>query len=296
MEPDYQLDTLYARFVRGELDRTVLESRIYTHIANNMHRFKFNSIRKDERSEFLAWVYPRLADAVETFKDTGSSFDAYIHDRVNWGILDFKIEGAERKTVENAYWTERSCEVICEPEEEYCRVEESAAGRPDPALILSNPKQVLALALKCCFFVSDDFCEKIAPSLKIDPLELRQKMERLRVVAAERALRRRVLEERAATLYYRSVVLAAKLASAPEDSKRRSHCELSLNATRKRLESVRTRISRIRLDASNREIAAEMGVPKGTIDSGLYFLRRKRGDKGTITPLTKNKRNRYSAP
>jgi len=284
MYSDYQLDSLYDQFVKGELDRADLESRIYTHIANNMHRFKFTSIRKDERSEFLAWVYPRLADAVGTFKDTGSSFDAYIHDRVNWGILDFKIESAERKTVESAYWTERSCEVICEPEEEYCRVEESAASRPAPAIVLNNPKQVLALALKCCFFVSDDFCEKIAPSLKIDARELRQKMERLRVVAAERAIRRRVLEERAATLYYRSVVLAAKLASAPEDSKRRSHCELSLNATRKRLESVRSRIGRIRLDASNREIAAELGVPKGTVDSGLYFLRRRRGNKGSLPP------------
>jgi FixJ family two-component response regulator len=104
------------------------------------------------------------------------------------------------------------------------------------------------------------------------------------------------LEERAATLYYRSVVLAAKLASAPEDSKRHAKCALSLNATRKRLDSVRSRISRIRLDATNREIAAELGVPKGTIDSGLYFLRRKRGKNNPATPLTKNRRNRYSAP
>ncbi len=296
MDLDHKLEFYYDQFIRGELDRADLESRIYIHITNNIHRFKLSSIREDERTEFLAWVYPRLSEAVKTFRNTGSSFDAYIHDRISWGILDFKIESAERMTAESAYWTERSCEVTCEPEEEYCRVEESAARKPDPAIVLSNPKQVLALALKCCFFVSDDFCEKIAPSLKIDAKELRRKMERLRVVAAERALRRRVLEERAATLYYRSVVLAARLASAPEDSKRRSTCELSLNTTRKRLESVRSRISRIRLDATNREIAAELGVPKGTIDSGLYFLQKKRGTTSPGTPFTKNSRNRYSAP
>ena len=279
MDSDHRLDTSYAQFVRGELGRADFESRIYIHIAKNMHRFKLTSIREEERTEFLAWMYPRLSEAVGTFRDTGSSFDAYIHDRISWGILDFKIESAERKTVESAYWTERCCELTCEPEEEYCGVEESETRKQNPAPVLSNPKQVLALALKCCFFVSDDFCEKIAPSLKIDAQELRQRMERLRVVAAERALRRRELEERAATLYYRSVVLAAKLVSAPENSKRRSKCELSLNVTRKRLDSVRSRISRIRLDATNREVAAELGVPKGTIDSGLYFLRRKRGNK-----------------
>jgi len=296
MDSDYKLDTLYDQFVKGELDRTDFESRIYIHIANNMQRFRLATIREDERTEFLAWVYPRLSEAVETFRDTGSSFDAYIHNRISWGILDFKIESAERKTMERAYWTERSCEFTCEPEEEYCRVEEAESKKQKAGPVLSNPKQVLALALKCCFFVSDDFCEKIAPSLEVDAQELRQRMERLRVVAAERALRRSELEERAASLYYRSVVLAAKLASAPEDSKRRSKCELSLNATRKRLDSVRSRISRIRLDATNREIAAELGVPKGTIDSGLYFLRRRRGNNNPGTPLTKNSRNRYSAP
>jgi hypothetical protein len=39
-----------------------------------------------------------------------------------------------------------------------------------------------------------------------------------------------------------------------------------------------------------------LGVPKGTIDSGLYFLQKKRVNTSPGTPFTKNSRNRYSAP
>jgi DNA-directed RNA polymerase specialized sigma24 family protein len=34
-------------------------------------------------------------------------------------------------------------------------------------------------------------------------------------------------------------------------------------------------MSRVGMSPTNREIAAVLGVPKGTVDSGLYWLKRK---------------------
>jgi IS30 family transposase len=49
---------------------------------------------------------------------------------------------------------------------------------------------------------------------------------------------------------------------------------------KKRLESMRKRLAALKAEASNRQVAALLGVPKGTIDSNLYAIktRYKTGD------------------
>jgi DNA-directed RNA polymerase specialized sigma24 family protein len=54
----------------------------------------------------------------------------------------------------------------------------------------------------------------------------------------------------------------------------RSELVLSLNELRGRLRSLQRKTRRVRLHPSNREIAELLDIPKGTIDTSLYWLRR----------------------
>jgi hypothetical protein len=54
----------------------------------------------------------------------------------------------------------------------------------------------------------------------------------------------------------------------------KSELVFSLCELRKALRSVQRKIRRVRLHPSNREIAELLQIPKGTIDTSLYWLRR----------------------
>jgi len=58
------------------------------------------------------------------------------------------------------------------------------------------------------------------------------------------------------------------------DPEIKSELALSLCELRTTLRSVQRKIRRVRLHPSNREIAELLQVPKGTIDTSLYWLRR----------------------
>jgi len=59
------------------------------------------------------------------------------------------------------------------------------------------------------------------------------------------------------------------------DPGKRADAEEALVRMRKRMHSAMQRMSRVGLSPTNLEISKVLGVPKGTVDSGLYWLKRK---------------------
>ena len=55
---------------------------------------------------------------------------------------------------------------------------------------------------------------------------------------------------------------------------RRTHAVRRAARHRRAVEAAQAEISRVRVAPSNREIAALLGIPKGTVDTGIYWLRR----------------------
>jgi hypothetical protein len=118
-------------------------------------------------------------------------------------------------------------------------------------------------------------CERIAPAVAMKPDELRDKINGLRVRIAERMQRRKDLEELAAAQYYRCVVLEAKAATVPTSGIRKEKYEKSIAFARRRLDNLRAKASRVSIEATNKEVAAALNIPKGTVDASLFFLKRK---------------------
>lgn len=282
MQDETPLDALYRKFRRGDLERGDFEGELFRFVKGNPQRYRLGTLKEQQRDDFFGWIYPRLRRAIDAYRDLGSSFDAYLYTVVRWAIVDYRCENADREAVERAYWSERAQEAR-EVEVDYGQDTEGGATQ---RLWFKNPRQVLALTLKCCMFVSDDFCDRVAPSLNIGAWELREKIEILRRMIAERAERRRAIEERASTVYYRCIVLEAKIRQLPEGNPRRDDLERSLRFSRRLLASLRARAAAISLGASNREISRVLGIPKGTVDASLHFLKKRmaRGGKGLSAP------------
>ena len=51
--------------------------------------------------------------------------------------------------------------------------------------------------------------------------------------------------------------------------------QIALRRTRRRMASSASRMAKVGVSPTNLEIARILGVPKGTVDSGLYWLKKK---------------------
>jgi DNA-directed RNA polymerase specialized sigma24 family protein len=268
MNADRPLTALFERYVNGALDRRALEGAIFTHIKDNPHRFRIGAWNEEDRLDYLCWLYPRLSRAIDSYHETGANFDAYLASLVRWSSIEYRSTEADRRALEHACWVDRATNLTAEEEPEYIRNEA-------PVPTVKNPRQVLMLALKCYLYVSDDLASRLAQAIGMDKEVLRGYFDELRRRLAAREERIRQLETCAASQYYRCVAFEARLRVAPEGSAHRAEIERRLELGRRRLVSMRNRLARAGKDATNKEIAELLGIPKGTVDSCLHAVKTK---------------------
>ncbi len=279
MKKDKPLSALLERYAEGLLDRPALEGAIFTHIRDNPHRFRLASWNAEDRLDYLCWLYPRLHRAIDAYREKGADFDSYLASLIRWSSVEYRSTEADRRALEHACWLDRATNAAAEDEPDY---EIAEPGRE----AVRNPRQVLMLALKCCFYVSDDFVLRLAAAIGMDPVQIRSYFQELRARMTAREERIRDLETRAASQYYRCVAFEARLRAAPEGSAHQAEMELRLARGRKRLDSMRARLARASKDATNKEIAEVLGIPKGTVDSCLHAIKLKAfGSRSPRSPL-----------
>jgi hypothetical protein len=270
MKEQLPLNELFQGYAAGCLGRKDFEGRVFQYILDNHRRFRLYDWTREQCSDYLSWLYPRLSRAIDLYRDRGSSFDAYIASMVYWSSREYRTRMAARQVTEYTCWKARAeeSEEVRSPEPEY------AAPLP-PAQKFSNPRQILILILKSYFFVSEDFLDRAAPALGMETERLRHLVEELRERRLKREEEVRGLRERIHGQYYRCLSFERKLASLPEGSILYERMRDRLNRGRVRLAAMKARLAGIRLDPTNGQIAEVLRIPKGTVASNLHALREK---------------------
>ena len=80
------------------------------------------------------------------------------------------------------------------------------------------------------------------------------------------------------------------------DEERRSEIESGIERERGRLERARTEIAGFKPVVPNSVVARILGVPKGTVDSGLYYLKRRSAAAGLQAAAAESPPNGALAP
>jgi hypothetical protein len=138
-----------------------------------------------------------------------------------------------------------------------------------------DTRRILALVLKCYYYVSDDLLDKIASKIKIDKDELGKMIESMKKIRQKKDDAIYLMKERIYGQYYRCIVYEKRLSLVQENTGAYNKMKLRLEKARLRLEKMRKRLSKIRTDATNRQVAEIIGVKKGTVDASLYKLKEK---------------------
>jgi hypothetical protein len=274
------LNNHYANYSAGSLDRKELEVMLFEKARKEINTFNLPGWGNEDYDDYLSWLYPRLSRAVNTYRETGSSFETYIGSLVRLTVKEYRHRQARDYANETVAWSAiRSDMYTAESPPVYGAEYGSEYGgtltaekTAEKNEAVKNPRQLLILVLKCCNYVSPDFLERISQRLGVSAEVLDGMINRLKDGNITRMKVIEVLREKINLLFCRCMVYEKKLLSTEDETAAR-RVEGKLKRGRYRLAKLRVKLARTRPDPSNSRIAEILGVTKGTVDSALYSLR-----------------------
>jgi hypothetical protein len=281
--------TMHELLIRYRKDGFGIE-RIMNEVAERLYRDpgRYGFDGEDEAADALLKYGGRIARLADRYVDRGVPFDAYLSTSLRF--LSRTIRRDRRRAWER--------ETVCERAEALDRIAGGIAGIPPdldagseptpcpeaavtPAAADPSGRPVLGsrlvfLFLKCVWDADDRDAERVAAAAGVDPAWLASAAAQARrSLEAERA-RFENMQARRNRSWCRLRLLEARL-RADLEPYRRSSLEAALARERARFESARVELDGFRPIVPNSIVARILGVPKGTVDSGLYYLRKQRG-------------------
>jgi hypothetical protein len=272
-----ELSRYMSLYKRGMLAKRELEEIVFQFVLKNPRRFYLKRLGKERSVDYLCWMYPKLSAAIDAYKDTGSSFEAYLASLLFWSAHEFFSSEMEHVITEKACWEARAGEIACEEEPEYLTEKTHPFRNKTGKKLKVN--EIMVLLLKSYFFVSEDFLERMAPAVGIKAENLMAMIEGLKKKRERHDEGVRALKIRIHSQYYRCIAFEKRLRVMDDDSPHYEKTKDILERGRKRLANMKKRLAGLRVDASNRQVAETLCIPKGTVDSILYTIKKKFGVK-----------------
>jgi hypothetical protein len=255
---DYQAGTIPLDAVRNQIL-----------ILSFEHLRRYRKKSEDEVSEFVLDFYDRIAGLVGRFRPQGRPFRHYLLRCLRWRWNTFRAVESRRRRLAllacDTGWGEWNADGP-----EPSAVAESPA---EPVLDAVSRRRLVLLALKSSPFLDDAQLEEVSRQSGVDLAWLQACQNRLNVSAARRHDRWEVLVEKRSDAYRRRVQ-AEDEASREPDPARRQDLERRATMYRNRLESLTRQQRSLSTAPTHLEVARVVGMPKGSVDSGLYHLKR----------------------
>jgi DNA-directed RNA polymerase specialized sigma24 family protein len=255
---------------------------IVNELGPRIYQFPRRTMGWDEDAcgEFYVFIHPRLIRLLDRFRDQGKPFESYLWAVLNWQLRNF----ARDRSREQRRW---NVSLRVDPGAAVClEHHESTADGPEAEALMASAafarhvrsdadrRNFLFLALKCSRLIDPDNAPALARVAGVETAALLGLVGALRDLRGARESRYEMFRGRRNKAYAAIRLLETELQGEVEPEKRRA-AEKALARMRLRMKSAMQRMSRVGLAPTNLEISRVLGVPKGTVDSGLYWLKRK---------------------
>ena len=272
----YSLNKLYSHYTMGIIKRAEFEGYIYRYYLTNQEKTCLSHWNRDDYEDYISWFYQRLHKAIDAYNDIGFTFETYMVKFIQNSSREYRVRKTTNSITEYSVWSARVPELYAHEEPPDYSHEKSnniikklvseQSGRKES-------RRILALVLKCYYYISDDFIDHIAPKIGIDKKELREMMTKIREIRQKKDDEIYQMKERIYRQYYRCLVYEKRLSHIPENTISYSKLKYRMEKARKILENMRKRITLIRTEATNKQVAEVIGISKGTVDASLHKLK-----------------------
>jgi len=274
MKHERPMMDLYKQYIAGNLPKKDLIGRLFQYLLNNYDRYRLFDGNLDRWNEYLSWLYPRLVRAVDTYREKGASFDAYINGMVHCASKEYRCREADHHITEYVCWRAKMEEMIlCDNESEY-------EYRKDVSIPVSippdiKPRQILLLLLKSYYFVSGEMVKHVAPLVGMESGVISAMLDEIRKMrsAREDAIHR--FRDQVYSQHYRCLANQKRMSNAMPGTDYYEKMKGYFERAEQRFHTMKKRLTGMRLEPSNRMIAEVMGIPKGTVDSGLAAVKKR---------------------
>jgi hypothetical protein len=271
MERTFHLTFFYRRFQKKQIDENGLAVCIFKYILgsrNSEYGLFFKNC--EDRADFLCWLYPRLLNSIRNYRKNGGTFDAYIATVIRYGYREYNWLDSGRDPVGSVYCECSARELEAHDTEEIYESEEVAVQYGG-----FSPNQMLIVLLKSYYFVTDALLRKAAPAIGLAPEALGAMIDNLHNLRLKKEACAEKLTSNIHALYYRRISYEKQLEIKFEDETLRASISTRITRIRERMGRMRKRLKAMRLEATNREVAEVLGIPKGTVDSRLSAIKNK---------------------
>ncbi len=254
-------------------------------IALRVYQFPRRTMGWDEDAcgDFYVYVHPRMLRLLERFRDQGRPFESYLWAVLNWQLRNF---ARERRQKEQAWKVSLRME-MGESAGVHPAVATACAdvpGSSDPLRpsaellrLIRTPadrRNFLFLLLKCSRALDPATADPFAALAGVSRERLLDVATTLKELRAHRERRREAFRCRRNKAFASVLLMETELRGEVEQP-RVAALQEALRRARMRMRSAALRMGRVGMSPTNREIAMVLGIPKGTVDSGLYWLKKK---------------------
>ena len=248
-------------------------------LAPKVYQFPRRKMGWDEDAcgDFYLYFQPRLLRLLDRFQDLGRPFESYLGSVLGWQLRNF---ARERRKGERRWNASLRLEAIDPASENAPDGEQpQACPRLSPEILAvirtdSDRRHFLFLLLKCARHIDRERAETLGPLARVPAARLLALVSTLAEKRAHREGRLAIFCERRNRAFSLARLLEGEL-RLETDPSRRQEMQKRLAKANRRMAMAMERMSRVALAPTNREIADSLSVPKGTVDSGLYLLKRK---------------------
>lgn len=245
----------------------------------------------DDSGDFFCMFYPKIEGLIERFAYSGKPFEAYLISSIRWQLKTFAkkraIQRAEERAVkdESDFW--QTCTLdehevpgetvhaamvkdkshIYSPEVSRTLKIEGEGKITDPAWA----KRFLYLILRNVAFVDDSLMEHAAKLSGYDVQFILGCATELRERLLEKRKRFAALREKRNALHVRILQLNDLLSDETDEERIASYGK-QLASARNRANRLNSTIRSAPVVPTHKDIAEVLGMSKGSVDSGLYYL------------------------
>lgn len=236
-----------------------------------------HSLHEEDWSDFLLGFYGRIHDLLVNYRYQGPSFWGYLNKVLEWQLLSYYRQAARFRQAEWVCERESIIEYERSPvEQEYCLSQKMNHILSHPGLTPFRSsalrQRLLLLVLKNIVFIPEDEFASVFPLLGPDREEASEMRERLLSLMKRKFERKKRLETKRCENYSR-LTLAEIRQSEETDVASVLRLDEKIILYKRRLKRLDRQLSRIPLYPSNEELSDLLGLPKGSVDSGLFYLK-----------------------
>lgn len=251
-----------------------------------------NGFSEEDGAEVLLRFLPRITRLISRYRDTGQSFESYLASTLRWQIRTMAAERANNRIKHTALGGPGSELQITEQ----TRVEQSIMEACEPVtprsyradgktkLSSGQGRRLIHLSLKMAERLSEADYRRVAAAAGCDPRWLVGCWHQLRDSCIGQRERRESIQERRDRAWFKIRCLQYRLRLVLDDDERAASLR-GLAMWRRRYEHAKRVLGRMHYGPSHAEIARVLNVPKGTVDSSVFYGKRELRNRSYLSVL-----------